>query len=69
MRTLHLLVFERFSDWGPSYAVGCLNNPGGQAGPDSFRVSTVAASLAPVLTTRGLRIVPDTRVPFSVPPK
>jgi len=62
MRTVHLLVFERFADWESSYAVGCLNNPGGQAGPDSFRVRTVAASLAPVLTTGGLRIVPDTRL-------
>jgi AraC family transcriptional regulator len=59
MRTVHLLVFDRFSDWEPSYAVACLNHPAGQAQPGSLRVRTVAASLAPVLTTGGLRIVPD----------
>jgi transcriptional regulator GlxA family with amidase domain len=59
MRTVHLLVFDRFSDWEPSYAVACLNHPAGQAQAGSLRVRTVAASLPPVLTTGGLRIVPD----------
>ncbi|MGC9947475.1 MAG: helix-turn-helix domain-containing protein [Bryobacteraceae bacterium] len=49
--TIHLFVFDRFSDWEPSYAIAQLNH--------AFRVSTVAVAPAPVLTASGLRIVPD----------
>jgi AraC family transcriptional regulator len=50
-RTVHLFVFDGFSDWGPSYAVAQLDS--------TFRVLTVAAAAAPVLTAGGLRVVPD----------
>ena len=51
IRTVHIFVFDGFWDWGPSYAIAQLNN--------AFRVLTVAATPAPVLTAGGLRIVPD----------
>jgi len=50
-RTIHLFVFDGFSDWEPSRAIAQLNG--------SFRVLTVAAAPAPVSTAGGLRIVPD----------
>jgi AraC family transcriptional regulator len=62
IRTVHLFVFDGLSDWEPSYAIAHLNNPAGQAQPGSLRVRTVAASLAPVLTAGGLRIIPDHRL-------
>jgi AraC family transcriptional regulator len=49
-RTVHLFVFDGFSDWAPSYATAQLK---------SFRVVTVASSLAPILAAGGLRIFPD----------
>lgn len=51
IRTVHLFVFDGFWDWGPSYAIAQLN--------DAFRVMTVAATAAPVLTAGGRRISPD----------
>jgi AraC family transcriptional regulator len=59
MRTIHLLVFDGFSDWDSSYACACLNNPARQARPGLLRVHTVASSLAPVSAAGGLRIIPD----------
>ncbi len=50
-RTIHLFVFDGFSDWEPSRAIAQLNG--------SFRVLTVAAEPAPLSTAGGLRIVPD----------
>jgi AraC family transcriptional regulator len=51
VREVHLFVFDGFSDWGPSYAFAQLNG--------KMRVLAVAATLAPVRTAGGLRVVPD----------
>src|ERR1017187_2497513 len=50
IRTVHIFVFDGFWDWGPSYAIAQLNN--------AFRVLTVAATPAPVLTAGGLLMLP-----------
>jgi AraC family transcriptional regulator len=51
IRIIHLFVFDGYWDWGPSYAIAQLRN--------AFRVVTVAATAAPVMTAGGLRVVPD----------
>ena len=48
---IHLFIFDRFSDWEPSYAIASLRH--------ANDVLTVAEAPAPVLTTGGLRIWPD----------
>ncbi len=48
---IHLFIFDRFSDWEPSYAIASLRH--------ANDVLTVAEAPAPVLTTGGLRISPD----------
>jgi putative intracellular protease/amidase len=56
---VHLFVFDTLSDWEPGYAVAGLNNPAFQAQPGRYRVATVAASKAPIVTIGGVTILPD----------
>jgi AraC family transcriptional regulator len=50
-RTIHLFVFDGFSEWEPAYTIAQLKN--------AFAVLTVAATPMPVRTAGGLRIAPD----------
>lgn len=58
-QVVHLFVFNGMADWEPSFAIAGINNPRFQREPGRFRVRTVAATPAPVLTMGGVRIQPD----------
>lgn len=57
-RTVHLFVFDTFSDWEPAYAVGLLNSP--PAPPvRAYQVRTVGVGLEPVRSAGGVKVLPD----------
>jgi hypothetical protein len=66
-QTVHLFVFEGMADWEAAYAVAAINNPQFQPERVRYRVVTAAATLAPVTTMGGVRIVPDVAVDAITP--
>jgi putative intracellular protease/amidase len=58
-QTVHLYVFDTLADWEPGYAIAGLNNPAFQARPGRYRVATVGARKAPVVSIGGLSILPE----------
>lgn len=56
---IHLFVFDTLADWEIGYAAAGINNPAFQFRPGRYRVQTVAASLEPVMSMGGLRVLPD----------
>jgi putative intracellular protease/amidase len=58
-QTVHLFVFNTLADWEPGFAIAGLNNPDFQAQPSRYRVATVGVSKAPIITTGGVKILPD----------
>lgn len=54
-----LFVFDTMADWEAALAVAAINSPRFQAEPGRYRVLTVAATLEPVTTMGGVRILPD----------
>ncbi|MFD5319123.1 DJ-1/PfpI family protein [Streptomyces sp. NPDC127098] len=50
--TVHIAVYDTLADWEPGHAIAELSRRG-------FTVRAVGASLAPVTTVGGLRILPD----------
>jgi len=58
-QTVHLFVFDTLADWEPGFAIAGLNNPAFQAQPGRYRVATVGAGKAPIVTIGGVRILPD----------
>jgi putative intracellular protease/amidase len=57
--TVHVLVFDTFSDWEPCYAVAGINNPMFQLQPGRYVVKTVGANMQPVKTMGGITVLPD----------
>jgi putative intracellular protease/amidase len=58
-RNVYLFVFDSMADWEASFAIAGINSPRFQRTPGRYRVVTVGASLDPVTTMGGLRIIPD----------
>ena len=58
-RLVHLFVFDTMADWEASFAIAAINNPQFQRLPGRYRVVTVGATLEPVTTMGGLRILPE----------
>ncbi len=58
-RTVHLAVYDTFSDWEVGYAAAHINNPMWQREPGRFQVATVGESGEPITTMGGMRITPD----------
>ena len=56
---VHLFVFDSMADWEAAFAIAAINNPEFQSVPGRYRVVTAAASMAPVTTIGGVRILPD----------
>ena len=54
LQTVHLFVFDTFSDWEPGYVLPVLNDPS-----VGYRVQTVGVSLEPIKTAGGMTILPD----------
>ncbi len=57
--TIHLAIYDTMSDWEVGYVVAHLNSPEFQKTPTRFQVKTVGASLEPIVSKGGLRILPD----------
>jgi putative intracellular protease/amidase len=59
VRTVHVAVYDTLADWEPGHLVARINNSLWQQQPGSYRIATVGATVAPVTTMGGLRILPD----------
>jgi putative intracellular protease/amidase len=58
--TVHLAVHDTLADWQPGLAVAHLvGHPWRQRAPGRFEVKTVGPSRDPIVTTAGIRILPD----------
>ncbi|MFD4292323.1 DJ-1/PfpI family protein [Rhodococcus sp. NPDC058532] len=58
--TVHVALYDTFVDWEIGYAIDHINNPEWQKTPGRYAVATVGATTAPVTSTGGLRMLPDT---------
>lgn len=58
-RTVHLALYPTWADWEPGYLVSRVNDPTWQRTPGAFTIRTVAASLDPVTSMGGVRVLPD----------
>ncbi|GAA1333243.1 DJ-1/PfpI family protein [Saccharothrix algeriensis] len=61
-RTVHLALYHTLADWEHGFAVARINSPAFQKVPGRYRVRTVAATLDPVTTMGGVRLLPDLRL-------
>ncbi len=57
-QTVHLFVFDTFSDWEPAFAIAGINNPAFQAQPGRYCVKTVGINKEPVTSIGGMTILP-----------
>jgi putative intracellular protease/amidase len=58
--TVHLAVHDTLADWQPGLAVAHLvGHPHRQRVPGRFRLRTVGATRDPIVTTAGVRVLPD----------
>lgn len=58
-QTVHLAVYDTMADWETGHAIAHINRDLWQREPGRYAVATVGASLDPVTTVGGVRIVPD----------
>ncbi len=56
---VHLAVYDTLADWEVGHAIAHIRKPSWQQQPGRYDVRTVGATLAPVTTSGGVRIVPD----------
>ncbi|UTV30480.1 type 1 glutamine amidotransferase family protein [Photobacterium atrarenae] len=66
-QTVHLAVYDTMADWEYGYAIAHIQSPEFQKVPGCYEVKTVGATLAPVTTKGGVRIVPDITLAQLVP--
>ncbi|WP_280236311.1 DJ-1/PfpI family protein [Nocardia cyriacigeorgica] len=60
MKTVHVAVYDLLADWEVGAAIAHIGgNVNLQREPGGFRIRTVGASVEPVTTMGGMRIVPD----------
>ncbi|MEC3958610.1 type 1 glutamine amidotransferase family protein [Nocardia sp. CDC153] len=59
MRTVHMAVYDTFSDWEVGYATAHINRELWHRDPGNWRVKTVALTADPVTSMGGMRVVPD----------
>ncbi|MCM6777348.1 glutamine amidotransferase [Nocardia sp. CDC159] len=59
MKTVHMAVYDTFSDWEVGHATAHINRPLWQREPGTWQVRTVGPSAAPVTSAGGMRVVPD----------
>lgn len=60
IKIVHVALYDTFVDWEIGYAIDHVNDPEWQKAPGRYAVATVGASLDPVTSTGGLRMLPDT---------
>lgn len=59
MQTVHVAVYDTLADWEVGYATAHIARPTWHKHPGRFRIRTVGATTAPVVTMGGMRITPD----------
>jgi putative intracellular protease/amidase len=57
--TVHCYVFDTLADWEHGFGVSGINNTQFHRVPGQWRVLTLSLRREPVVTTGGLRIIPD----------
>ncbi len=57
--TVHLAVYDTFSDWEVGHVTAHINNPLWHRTPGRFTVRTAGAGTEPVTSMGGLRVMPD----------
>ena len=57
--TVHLYVFDGYSDWEPAFAIAAIHNPQYQREPGRWQVRTVGATRALVRSAGGVAVLPD----------
>ena len=57
--TVHVAVFDTFSDWETGYATAHIRRRDWQREPGRYEVATVGPSREPISTMGGIRIQPD----------
>lgn len=57
--TVHCFVFDTLADWEYGFAVAGINNAQFHRVPNAWQVKTVALRREPVVTSGGVRIIPD----------
>jgi putative intracellular protease/amidase len=57
--TVHCYVFDTLADWEHGFAIAGIHNTQFHRVPDRWRVRTVAPRGEPIITSGGVRIVPD----------
>ncbi|WP_157251811.1 type 1 glutamine amidotransferase family protein [Nonomuraea typhae] len=58
-RTVHQALYSTLADWETGHAIAHLRNGAWHREPGGFEIVTVGATLDPIVTAGGLRIVPD----------
>lgn len=58
-KTVHLAVYDTFSDWEPGHATAHINRPLWHREPGTWQVKTVGLSAEPVTSMGGMRVTPD----------
>lgn len=59
MKTVHMAVYDTFADWEVGHATAHINRALWQREPGAWQVRTVGATLDPVVSAGGMRVVPD----------
>lgn len=61
-QTVHLAVYDSLADWEVGHAIAHIRNGNWHRRPGRYDVATVGATLAPVTTMGGMRVLPDLRL-------
>nr|WP_211339461.1 type 1 glutamine amidotransferase family protein [Nocardia mexicana] len=59
MKTVHMAVYDTFSDWELGYATAHINRAMWQREPGTWQVRTVGLTGEAVVSAGGMRVVPD----------
>ncbi len=59
MKTVHMAVYDTFSDWELGHATAHINRAMWQREPGTWQVRTVGPTSDPVVSAGGMRVVPD----------
>lgn len=59
MKTVHMAVYDTFSDWEVGYATAGVNRPLWHSEPGTWQVRTVGPTREAVTSMGGMRVVPD----------
>lgn len=59
MKTVHMAVYDTFSDWEVGYATATINRPLWHRDPGTWQVRTVGSTREAISSMGGMRVTPD----------